>query len=494
MNTINRLVAFALAIAMTAFVLPVAPLSARDGGNVAAKLQDAFADVIDAAAPSVVIIRSGKSPGLSEPQQDPDEMDSGNDQGGINIQIDPRIPRNLLKELLNPRKFHNPRGLPPQEQPRPLAQGSGFFIREDGYLLTNNHVVGDQSEFTVILKDGREFKGEVVGTDPKTDLAVLKVKSDKPDEKFPVLKFADSDKVRIGHWAIAIGAPFTLDYTVTIGVVSHKGRSMGMNAYENYIQTDTAINPGNSGGPLLNVNGEVIGVVDFILTPQGLQANVGLSFAIASNLAKDVSDQLITGGEVVRAWIGIAMEPVPPDTKKDLKIEGGALVREVRIGEPADKAGLKPGDIILKVDGIPVKETKDVQSAILKHKPGEKIRLALKRQGADQEIEVVAGRQRRAEMAGATDAGQKIDDIFEKYGIRLGEKENQVMILDTVKGSIADKAGLHRGMAVFSINKKQVRNMDDVMKIAEAAIKEKYLLLYVGDGTNAKQYFALSLL
>lgn len=473
-------------------VYVIGSAQSADDKGVASKLQDEFASVIDATSPSVVVVRVGA--GVKNAQSGHEDVDEigQNGESGTGIQVDPLLPRDILRELLNSRRFQN-RGAQ-RQQSRPLAQGSGFFVREDGYILTNNHVVGEQTDFTVILKDGREFKCDLIGSDPKTDLAVLKIKSIKPGEKFPALKFGDSDKVRIGHWAIAIGAPFTLDYTVTIGVVSHKGRAMGMNAYENYIQTDTAINPGNSGGPLLNIKGEVVGVVDFILTPPGTQANVGLSFAIASNLARDVTDQLIANGEVVRAWIGISMEPVPAEMKKEFKIEDGALVREVKIGDPADKGGLKPGDIIMKIDDVLVKDTKDVQTAILKHKPGDKILFSIKRKGADQQVEVVAGRQHRAVMAGVGDSSRKIDEVFEKYGIQLGEKDGQVVIIETTKGSIADKSGLQKGMVVLSVNKKQVGCMADVARIAEAAFKEKYLLLYVGDGSNTRQYFALSLL
>lgn len=481
----NSLAFMALVVFVVFFAAAKPVSTGGESANFASNIQETFATVVENAAPSVVVIRIGKQ---TADAQEEEELEG--DNGGGNLQSAPRGPQDLFKEFFNPKRLRGQGQRLPQQPARPLGQASGFFIRDNGYIVTNNHVVVDQTDFTVILKDGRKFKADVVGADPKTDLAVLKIKS---DEKFPTLKFADSDKVKIGYWAIAIGAPFTLDYTVTIGVVSHKGRPIGLNIYENYIQTDAAINPGNSGGPLLGVNGEVMGVVDFIMTPPTVRGNIGVSFAIASNLAKDVTDQIVAHGEVVRAWIGITMEPVSAEIRKELKIEGGALVREIRLGDPADKAGLKPGDVILKIDGEPVKDSRDVQAAILKRKPGDKIKFAIKRQGVDQEIEVVAGKQKSREMAGASDVGDTIGGIYEKYGIRLGEKDGQILIQETLKGGIAEKAGLRRGMMVYSINKEQVRSMDDVAKIAEEAIKEKYLLLYVGDGSSTRQYFALSL-
>jgi serine protease Do len=234
-------------------------------------------------------------------------------------------------------------------------------------------------EITVKLYDGREFKAEVVGTDQKTDLALLKVNS---GTKLPVLEFADSDKVKVGHWSIAIGAPYSFDYSMTVGIVSQKGRSVGINAYKNYIQTDAAINMGNSGGPLLNLDGDVIGVNDFIVTGNGYsQGNIGLGFAIPSNMAKDVMEHLMKGGKMVRPWIGIGMEPMSPEMKKQSKCENGVMVREVHVGNPADKAGIEPGDIIISIEGQPVNQPRDVQFAVLKHNPGDKIIFTVMRDG-----------------------------------------------------------------------------------------------------------------
>lgn len=256
----------------------------------------------------------------------------------------------------------------------PSGQGSGFFIREDGYILTNYHVVRNQDSFWITTHSGEEFPAQVVGIDPPTDLALLKVNEKK---KFPVLKFAEGNSVEIGHWAIAIGAPFSLSRTVTVGIVSNKKRNgVGMNLYESYVQTDASINPGNSGGPLLNINGEVIGVNDFILSPSG--GNIGLSFAISSDIAKKVSDELISRGHVERPWLGILMQPIDRDAKKRLGLEHGVFVSQIFRGSPA--AGkLRRGDVVLKANGEPVNAPHDLQGAVFALSPNSELKLEIRR-------------------------------------------------------------------------------------------------------------------
>lgn len=215
----------------------------------------------------------------------------------------------------------------------PSGQGSGFFIREDGYILTNHHVVRNQDSFWITTHEGEEYPAKVVGIDPPTDLALLKIDAKR---KFPVLEFADAESVRIGHWAIAIGAPFSLSRTVTIGIVSNTRRNgVGMNLHESYVQTDASINPGNSGGPLLNIQGKVIGVNDFILSPSG--GNIGLSFAISSDIARQVSTELINHGHVERPWLGAVLAPLNRNAKKKLGIEHGVLISQLFRNSPAAK-------------------------------------------------------------------------------------------------------------------------------------------------------------
>lgn len=263
----------------------------------------------------------------------------------------------------------------------PSGQGSGFFIREDGYILTNYHVVRNQDSFWITTHSGEEFPAQVVGIDPPTDLALLKINEKK---KFPVLKFAEGGSVEIGHWAIAIGAPFSLSRTVTVGIVSNKKRNgVGMNLYESYVQTDASINPGNSGGPLLNINGEVIGVNDFILSPSG--GNIGLSFAISSDIAKKVSEELIARGHVERPWLGILMQPIDRDAKKRLGLEHGVFVSQIFRGSPA--AGkLRRGDIILKANGEQVNAPHDLQGAVFALSPDSELKLEIRRGSQTQTV------------------------------------------------------------------------------------------------------------
>jgi serine protease Do len=281
----------------------------------------------------------------------------------------------------------------------PYGQGSGFFITDQGHIVTNWHIVKGQSEFTVILKNGEKHSAKVVGVDPKVDLAVIKIDLDR---KTPFLKFADVKKVKTGHWAIAIGAPFALDYTVTAGIVSNIGRDVGMNVYENYIQTDAAINPGNSGGPLLNLDGEVIGVNDFIMTSSSKGGgSMGLSFAIASDLTEHVVKQLIEKGEVARAWLGIAMSDITDELAVQLGMLEGVIVTAVHPDDPAERAGIKKGDIILGAAGKKIRNSKEFQKAILAYKPGDRIKLLIRRlSGKEMDVEVIAGRQNNFEMDG----------------------------------------------------------------------------------------------
>lgn len=270
---------------------------------------------------------------------------------------------------------------------RAVASGSGFFIREDGYIITNHHVIAGAEYLRVKLKDGTIYDGlkhrgsvKIIGTDEDSDIAVLKVTTNR---KFPFLKFANSDKVKIGQWAIAIGAPFSLEYTFTVGVVSQtrrrgffKGRT-----FENYIQTDASINSGNSGGSLLNIYGEVIGVNDFIVTDGRARNSAGLGFAIASNLADRISKQLILSGKVQLPWLGIMMKDLTNLERVKYGIAKGVLVVKVVVGEPASLGGILAGDIILAIDDQVCNKIFDVQMIVLKHKAGEDVKILVERQG-----------------------------------------------------------------------------------------------------------------
>ena len=273
----------------------------------------------------------------------------------------------------------------PSREKISTGQGSGFFVNEKGHILTNYHIVKGQDFFRITLHDGREFEAKLVGSDPLADLAVLKI--DYPG-KTPYLSFADSEKVKAGHWAIAIGAPFSLSHTVTVGVVSYNRRTVGLNAHENFIQFDASINPGNSGGPLLDIDGRVIGVNDFILSPAG--GNIGLGFAIAGNLAYGICSDLISTGRANRSWTGVMLSDVPDRYRERNKLPKGVMIARMFRNSPAHKGGLKPGDLIVKIDGQSVEEANKARLLIFSRRPGEVLLFRVYREGRELEIKVTA--------------------------------------------------------------------------------------------------------
>jgi len=260
--------------------------------------------------------------------------------------------------------------------------GSGVIVDKEGYILTNNHVVEGADKVKVRLNDGREFIATIKGQDPRTDLAVLHIKA----KDLPVARLGDSDKLEVGEWAIAIGSPFGLEHTVTVGVISAKGRSgLGTGTYEDFIQTDASINPGNSGGPLINIDGEVIGINAMIIQP-----GTGIGFAIPINMAKQILNDLIKKGKVVRPWLGISAQDLTQELSEHFKVKEkeGVLVSEVHPGTGAEKAGLVSGDIILSVDDKPIKNVSELVKEIQKKKVGEKVKLSIIREGKPLVIEV----------------------------------------------------------------------------------------------------------
>lgn len=280
-------------------------------------------------------------------------------------------------------------GRSPQYYEVPAGQGSGFFIREDGYILTNYHVASGANALLVTDHEGREYHAKLVGADPTSDLAVLKIEPPK-GRKFMALRFADPRNIRLGQWTIAIGAPFSLEHSVTAGIVSGVQRSgVGVNLYENYIQTDASINPGNSGGPLLNTDGDVIGVNDCILAPTG--GNIGIAFAVSAEIAKTVADTLITHGEIVRPWLGITGERPsqmrsPGEENEDL--QKGAVIRGIVRDSPAERLGLREGDVIVKLDGVDVADTYELRNRILGMDPGAIVKITVLRRNLLHETSV----------------------------------------------------------------------------------------------------------
>jgi len=276
----------------------------------------------------------------------------------------------------------------PEEQMKQTSLGSGVVVSEDGYILTNNHVVADAEEILVIFLNKEKYEAKIIGRDPKTDLALIKIKLDKP---IPAARLGDSDKLRVGDWVVAIGNPFGLGSTVTAGIVSAKGRIIGAGPYDNFIQTDASINPGNSGGPLFNLDGEVIGINTAIATRSG--GNVGIGFAIPINMAKSVMSQLKEKGKVIRGWLGVVIQVITPEIKEKFSLETteGALVGEVSKGSPAEKGGLKRGDVIISFDGKRVKEMPSLPPMVAATPVGKKVEIIVIRKGKEMRLTVKVG-------------------------------------------------------------------------------------------------------
>jgi serine protease Do len=353
-----------------------------------------------------------------------------------------------------------------EDQQRDFKQrslGSGFIIDEDGYIVTNNHVIEDADEIQVKLRNGDEYDAEIVGRDPNTDLALIKTKSGK---NFPFVSLGDSDALKIGQWVVAIGNPFGLEHTVTAGIVSAKGRVIGSGPYDDFIQTDASINPGNSGGPLLDMSGSVIGINTAIVA-----SGQGIGFAIPSNLAKGIVDQLKSHGEVTRGWLGVAIQDLTPEIAEyyGIKSKEGVLVTEVFKGDPADEAGIEPKDIIIGVNGSNVETTRDLTRMIAELGVGESAKIKVLRDGSEKtftvkiakrEDEKVASRSPRKEHE--DELGIRVSTITPEMAQRFNVTESEgVIVTDIEQGSKGEEAGLMRGDIIKEINHKSVTSVDD---------------------------------
>jgi Do/DeqQ family serine protease len=343
----------------------------------------------------------------------------------------------------------------PREEAR--ASGSGVIVDPKGYILTNNHVIENAQDITVRLSDGRKFTGKLVGRDPKTDLAVLKVDAAAP---LPAAELGDSDRLRVGQWAIAIGNPFGLDRTVTVGIVSATARNrVGVATYENFIQTDASINPGNSGGPLLNLDGKVIGINTAIVA-----AGQGIGFSIPINQAREVMRQLIASGRVVRGWLGIAIQDVTDELAGTfgVKEREGVLVAEVVKGGPAEAAGVRQGDVIVELNGAPIKEVPDLQRRVAAVAPGQPVRLKVIRDRKPVAFTVTVAEMPGEEpaLAGAPDDeswGLSVEPLSSEAALQLNLSiPGGLLVTDVVSGSPAERAGLRRGDVIVEIGKKPV--------------------------------------
>jgi len=390
------------------------------------------------------------------------------------------------------------------DQPRDMTQrslGSGFIVDPRGYILTNNHVVKDATKIKVRLQDGRELSGKVVGTDPETDLAVIKVEAGN----LPVLKLADSDQVKVGEWVLAFGSPFGLEQTMTAGIISAKGREGIGGNYDNYLQTDAAINPGNSGGPLVNLRGEVIGINTMILSQSGAFQGVGL--AIPATMADNIYPQLIQSGKVTRGWLGVSIQQITPELAKsfDLKTPEGVLVAQVEPTSPAAKAGIHSGDVILEYNGKQTKTPRDLSIAVADTKVGIPAKLKVVRDGRTLAMDVAVG-ERPSELAAATRSESRPEKAeHAKLGVTVEDVDSNMarqlklpsasgaLVTDVQAGSPADEGDLRPGDVIREINRKPINNAVDLQTVVRN-LKDKstVLLTIVRQGQTRFLAFDLS--
>lgn len=466
-----------------------------------------FANVVDAVSPAVVSVRvQSRANPVSDEASNGFSFDFGG--RGLDELPDDHPLKRFFKEFGGPNggqdndkraeRGHGPRDGKPGRL-RPTSQGSGFFISEDGYLVTNNHVVSDGSAFTVIMNDGTELDAKLVGKDSRTDLAVLKV-DDK--RKFTYVNWADDSKVRVGDWVVAVGNPFGLGGTVTSGIISARGRDIGSGPYDDYLQVDAAVNRGNSGGPTFNLNGEVVGINTAIFSPSG--GNVGIAFAIPASVAKDVVNDLMTHGEVSRGWLGVQIQPVDKDVAESLGLAeaSGALVVEPQAGSPGEKAGIKKGDVITAVNGDTIKGPRELARKIAMMRPGTSVDVALWRDGKAESVKLEIGTlpAETKEAAAGTDQQQQEEQqpSSEKALADLGvtvtpsDDGNGVIISSVDPDSDASDRGLKEGEKIVSVNNQEVKSADDILKVIEEAKKDgRTKALFQIETDNASRFVAL---
>jgi Do/DeqQ family serine protease len=376
-------------------------------------------------------------------------------------------------------------GFSPRDKEKEYKQkqrggGSGVIVDKEGYVLTNNHVIEGADRVKVRLNDDREFTATVKGQDSRTDLAVLYINS----KDLPVATLGDSDKLEVGEWAIAIGSPFGLEHTVTVGVISAKGRSgLGTGTYEDFIQTDASINPGNSGGPLINIDGEVIGINAMIIQP-----GTGIGFAIPVNMAKQILTDLIQQGKVVRPWLGISVQDLTPEMMEHFKVKEkeGVLVGQVYSGTGAEKAGMVSGDIIKSLDDKPVKNVNELVREILKKKVGQKVKVGIIRDGKEMTLDVVTSSQPdklevSKEKESEEKLGARVQELTPQLATRYGISgvKHGVVVLGVEPGSLADEIGFQEGDVILEINRKKIESIKDFDKAMKDANIDKGILFHI---------------
>lgn len=421
-------------------------------------LSDGFSAVVDRASPAVVFIQTEttvaqrRSPSFGDPFQD-------------------ELFRRFFGDRFRGMQPREPQGGPPQRQRS--GQGSGFVVSADGFIVTNHHVVAGADAMTVTLHDGREFAATLVGSDEKSDLAVLRIEA----SDLPTLPLGSSDDLRVGEWVVAIGNPFGLSHTVTAGIVSAKGRSrVGIADYEDFIQTDAAINPGNSGGPLLNLDGEVVGINTAIFSRSG--GYMGIGFAIPVDMAAAIYRQLRDTGAVVRGYLGVAIQDLSADMAASFGLDesDGVVVSQVEPGSPADQAGIRAQDVLLSVDQNPILDVARFRNAIAMLAPDSRIEIEIWRDGRRQSLAVTIGSQQTQAVASAAESQAQLSawglsvsalDDEQREAFQL-TAETGVVVSAVQEGSRAARAGIRPGQLIVGVNHREVSNLEEF----QSALKE----------------------
>lgn len=452
-------------------------------------MAQAFTAVAKSLRPSVVSVSSVTNvrPRAARPEM----------RGFRNRQVPNQLPEEL-REFFGgqaPDQFQQ-FGESPERGMQQRGVGSGVIVSPEGFILTNNHVVRGADEVSVTLSDGRIFKAKVVGGDDKSDLAVIQIKA----AGLVAAKLGDSDSLEVGQWAVAIGSPFGLDQTVTAGIISAKGRSVGINDYEDFLQTDAAINPGNSGGPLVNLKGEVIGINTAIASRSGGYQGVG--FAIPSNMASSVMHSIITSGTVERGWLGAAIQDLNEELAKSFQFEGtGVLIGDVVAGSPAEKSGMKAGDIVTSYQGKPTLSANQLRNSVAATTPGTKAKLEVYREGKAMALEVPIGKLETTKVStGSNRSGSAVPEL----GLTLGdltaenareagadERLRGALVEEVEQGSLAARVGLRAGDVIVSVDSTPVPDAASFHRLATKENVEKGMRLQiVREGTRRFVYIS----
>ena len=480
-----RHLALSAAFLILLIISPAASF-AQDDQSIATLRQmgKAFASIAEKASPAVVTIKSERA--VTPQYYGYEDSPYGNQPDPFGDDLFDFFFRRRSPRQPSPRSPRSP-GMP-QRQQMTTAQGTGFIISADGYILTNNHLVGDAGKVIVELGDGRKFTAEKTGTDEDSDVAVVKI--DANDLKY--LKMADSDKLEVGEWVLAIGNPLGLSHTVTAGIVSAKGRSgFGLATLENFIQTDAAINFGNSGGPLINLDGEVVGMNTAIV---GAGGNIGIGFAIPVNMAKNIYEQLKTGKAVERGLLGVMPHDMDADMAEafGLKDNKGVVISQVEPDSAADKAGIVHNDVILELDGRPVTSQNQLRNRVAMLSPGTKVKIVIWRDGKRKTVTAELGKRDStvAKPVAPADSlhefGFTVQTLNDELAERYGYAGEQGVVVSSVEpGSQADRASIVQGMLIKEVNQTQVKNMKDFNEAIKKGKEKGIAILLVKYGVNS---------